>query len=104
MVQGGIKLCFLETNFINIKDISHKLTMQREPTTFQNWVALGWAAIIQLERDWNCKCGRKHTLIRNLLHKILIKCINFQSQFINVHKCYALNYFYEHHSNIKVMQ
>jgi hypothetical protein len=78
--------------------------MQREPTTFQNWVALGWAAIIQLERDWNCKYGRKHTLVRNLLHKISIKFINFQ---IPIYKCAQvlwLNYFSAQHSNRKVMQ
>ena len=78
--------------------------MQREPTTFQNWVALGWAAIIQLERDWDCKCGRKHTFIRDLSHKISIKFINFQ---IPIYKCAQvlwLNYFSAQHSNRKVMQ
>ena len=73
-----LKHCFLETSFTNIVDISYVLTMQRKLTTFQNWVALEWTAVIQLERDWDCKWSRKHTLVRNLLHKISIKFINFQ--------------------------
>lgn len=51
--KGGLKHCFLETNFTNSEDIPHESTAQRELTTIQKWAAPSCTAIIQLERDWD---------------------------------------------------